>query len=535
MSDSGFARWLPLVTVCLAMLSLYFLASGINVVIAKVVSDLNTNVGTVQLSLVMASLVSGSLMITAGKLGNKIGKKKTLLIGLIIFFAGTMLALLSPNATLFIFAWGIVWPLGMVLIVPTTVAMVTYYYEGADRAAAFGIYGAVASAAVTLGPLLVGFLAEVVSWRLAMTVSPILTVITVLVALSIPETDKDEGIRIDYPGVFLSFAGMALFLIGMLMAGRYGFVFEKRPFEIGGSVLPLGGLSIVAVLTVISAVLLFAFIRRNFAMIEEGREPLLDPRLFANSVFTAGLLAQTVLYLIIPGIAFMLPLFLQAVNGFSPSETALTMLPGTATMALVAFFTPGLGKKVAPKYIVIAGFFLAFVSTFLIVSGLGDQTGEIDLRLPLVVFGAGGGLVMSQLANITLSAVKPEETGEASGLSETFKEAIGGGFGVAIISTLSLALWFGAFVDKQAELEGRVLDGEQRAELILQIEDQINDSGSVTTSTYYKNMQPETQARFAGMDFASGRDAIATTMWMIRALVIAAILLCMRLPATRLE
>ena len=91
MSENKFG-WRPLLVACLAVLSIYFLASGINVVIAKVYSDLNTDVCTIQLSLVLASLVSGSLMITAGKLGNKIGKKKTLILGLTVFLIGAVVA-----------------------------------------------------------------------------------------------------------------------------------------------------------------------------------------------------------------------------------------------------------------------------------------------------------------------------------------------------------------------------------------------------------------------------------------------------------
>jgi MFS family permease len=529
------ASWKPLIVVCLAMLSLYFLASGINVVVAKVYQDLKTNVGTIQLALVLASLVSGSLMVTAGKLGDKIGKKKTLIIGLIIFLIGAIIALISPNASVFILAWGLIWPLGMGVIVPTTVAMVTYFYEGNQRASAFGIYGAAASLAVTLGPLIVGFMADAMSWRLAMVVSPVLTIITLILAFTIEETEKNEKVKIDIPAVLLSFFGLAIFLISMLLGGTYGFFMEKRPFTPGDIALNLGGVSIVIPLILISVLLIYLFVQRNLSLIAKGEEPLLDPSIFKNSIFRSGLIAQTILYLVIPAIAFMLPLFLQSINQYSPSETALAMLPGTATLSLVALLSPSLGQKVAPKFIVIAGFAIAIVGTFLITGGIKEEVGVIQLTLPLIVYGVGAGLVIAQIANLTLSAVEPSQVGEASGLVETSKEAIGGGFGIAIISTIVLGMWYGNFVDQQTSAENRALSDGEKQELVLKLEEQINDGKTVETSTYYKALPPQIQAKFNQLDYAAGRDAISQTIWVVRVFLVLAMFFSLTLPSSKLE
>ncbi len=534
MSENKFG-WRPLLVACLAVLSIYFLASGINVVIAKVYSDLNTDVGTIQLSLVLASLVSGSLMITAGKLGNKIGKKKTLILGLTVFLIGAVVALTSSNATVFILGWGLLWPLGMVLIVPTTVAMVTYYYNSANRAIAFGVYGAVASLAVTLGPLVVGFLADSISWRVAMAIAPVLSVLALIIALGIPETDKDNRIKIDTLSVILSFSGLALFLIAMLLGGTYGFLMEKRPFTIGDTVISLGGISIVTLLILMSLVLIYIFFRRSTSLIAANKEPLLNPILLKNRVYRSGLIAQTILYLTIPAIAFMLPLFLQSINSYSPSQTALAMLPGTATLSIIAFFSPPLGRKIAPKYIITAGFMVLLLATFLIDQGIGEDTGNISLTFPLIIYGVGAGLVVSQIANSTLSAAKPKEVGEASGLVETSKEAIGGGFGIALISTIVLGVWYSSFVDKQLSLEGKELSKKERTEMVIKLEDEIARSDSVETSTYYRSLPFDIQKRFVTMDYQSGKIAISRAMWVLRCFILIAIFFSLTLPKAKLE
>ncbi|MBB3700549.1 MFS transporter [Flammeovirga yaeyamensis] len=527
--------WMPLIVVCLAMLSLYFLASGINVVIKKVYEDLNTTVSTIQLSLVLASLVSGSLMITAGKIGAKIGMKKTLIIGLVIFITGAIIALISPNESIFVMAWGFIWPLGMVLIVPTTVAMVTYYYQGTQRAMAFGVYGAVASLAVTLGPIGVGFLADQISWRYAMSISPVLALVTILLAFKVQESEKDSSIKIDFPSVLLSFLGLATFLIGMMMGGTYGFIIEKRPFELFGTILPLAGLSVVVLVMIIAIVFMYLFMTRTKQLINTGKEPLIDPSIFSNKVYSAGLFSQTILYIVIPGISFILPLFLQSINAYGPSETALTMLPGTATMAVVALFTPNLGKFIAPKYIIISGFIIIVASTFLVLGGIGSQIGEISLTMPLIVFGTGAGLVMSQIANLTLSSVDISQASEASGIAETFKEAIGGGFGIALISTIVLGMWYSSFIDNQLAIEEKHLTDQEKTELVIKLEDQINDGPTVKSSSYYNTLSKESKDYFDQIDFESGKYAITQTMWVIRLFLIIAIGLSLLFPTTKLS
>ena len=192
MSENTKMNWKPLIVIILSMIMMYITSFSINVLIAPIVNDLNWSVSGLQLVMVSASLIAGTLMVTAGRLGDKIGKKKVFLIGSIIYTIGLTIVVLSPSSTIFSIAWAVIWPLGMVMVIPTSVALIMYFYDGAQRATAFGIYGAVLSVVSAVAPLIVGFLANEVGWRVALGLSPLFRVLTIISAFSLPETSKDH-------------------------------------------------------------------------------------------------------------------------------------------------------------------------------------------------------------------------------------------------------------------------------------------------------------------------------------------------------
>ncbi len=138
--------WRPLIVIALSMVMIYYTSFGVNVLINAIVVDLKTTVANLQFVIVAASLIAGTLMVTAGRMGDKFGKKKIFNIGVIIFTVGLTAVVFSPSVTHFSLAWAVIRPLGMVLIIPTSIALIMYYYRGSQRTQAFGIYGAVLSA-----------------------------------------------------------------------------------------------------------------------------------------------------------------------------------------------------------------------------------------------------------------------------------------------------------------------------------------------------------------------------------------------------
>ena len=204
MSDKKSASWLPLIAIAGSMVMMYITSFGVNVLISSIVIDLGTTVATLQLVIVAASLIAGSLMVTAGRLGDKLGKKKVFLTGVVLYTIGLTVVVLAPNTTIFTLGWGVIWPMGMVLIIPNSIALIMSCYEGQQRALAFGIYGAVLSGVSAIAPVIVGWLANQFDWRIALAMSPVTGLLTILFTLSMSETDKDESIKIDLSSVVLS-------------------------------------------------------------------------------------------------------------------------------------------------------------------------------------------------------------------------------------------------------------------------------------------------------------------------------------------
>jgi len=201
----------------------------------------------------------------------------------------------------FTLAWAVIWPSGMVLIIPTSIALIMTFYEGGQRALAFGIYGAVLSAVSAVAPVIVGFLSDNLGWRLALSLSPIMGVVTVLFSLSLPETDKDSAVKIDISSVVLSVASFGLFLFTTTMAGRFGWIFQKRPLVVNGQTIELFGLSVVPLLYALSTVLLLVFLYRGRQLKNRGDSPLLDASLLKNVPFAIWMPFGALFFLVYAG------------------------------------------------------------------------------------------------------------------------------------------------------------------------------------------------------------------------------------------
>lgn len=536
MSDNTKMNWKPLIVIILSMIMMYITSFSINVLIAPIVTDLNWSVSGLQLVIVSASLIAGTLMVTAGRLGDKIGKKKVFLIGSIIYTIGMTIVVLSPNSTIFSVAWAVIWPFGMVMVIPTSVALIMYFYDGAQRATAFGIYGAVLSVVSAVAPLVVGLLANSVGWRIALGLSPAFGVLTIISTLSLPETSKDKSIKIDFPSVILSVIAFGLFLITTTMASQYGWFFEKRPFVMGETEVSLFGLSIIPFLYVISIALILVLFKRGASLLKKGQTPLLDASILKNGTFTVGMVVQALLYFLVAAVLFSLSIFVQSAAKFDSFSTALTTLPASAGVALLSFFTPGLGRKIAPKWIIIVGFVVALVGLYLI-SGNSSVTMEpFTIAVGTFAFGAGCGLVMAQIATVTMISVKPEENGVASGLSETMKEIIGQGFAVAFAGSILFGGVYSLMVDNYEKIEGLELSQQDKQEIIIELEDTFMEITEVEEQQWVEDELPEkTKVAYQDIVNKSAEGAFSKTLSILYIVVIACIVLSFFLPGTKME
>lgn len=535
MTEQVQASWRPLIAIALSMVMMYITSFGVNVLISAIVTDLNTSVANLQFVIVAASLIAGSLMVTAGRLADKFGKKKIFVLGVIIYTIGLTIVVLSPNVAIFTVAWGVIWPSGMVLIIPTSIAMIMYFYEGSQRAVAFGIYGAVLSAVSAVAPVIVGFLADSFGWRIALSLSPIAGMLTLLLALTLPETDRDSGVKIDLPSVFLSVLGFGTFLMTSTLAGQYGWFFQKRPLVLWGEEVGLFGLSVVPFLYLLSFALLIAFFLRGRRLVERRESPLLDAALLKNIPFTLGMTVQALLYMVIAGVLFAVSVFLQAGVRFDSLQTALTILPFSVLVAAFSFLTPGLGKRLAPKWIIAAGCVVMLLGIWMTGQDVSIQMKPMDLLPAMLLLGAGGGLIMAQIATVTMSTVPPEQGGAASGLSETAKEIIGQGFAIALAGSVLFGTVFTSMVDDYARLEGIQLSEAEHQQIVVELEDIFQEISEKDEEAFVASLPPRTRAGYPQLVNDAAERGLGTAMLAMSVGVVIMLMLSLVLPTTKLR
>ena len=534
MSTSEKMNWKPLIAIIFSMIMMYITSFSINVLIAPIVQDLSWSVSGLQLVIVAASLIAGTLMVTAGRLGDKIGKKKVFLTGSIIYTIGLTIVVLSPNSTIFSIAWAVIWPLGMVMVIPTSIALIMYYYEGSQRAKAFGIYGAVLMAISAIAPVLIGYIASIANWRIALALSPAFGIITIIFAFTLPETTKDKDIKIDVWSVILSVLAFGTFLISTTMASNYGWIFEKRPFTIQGTEISFFGLSIVPVLYLVSAVLIYLFFRRGAALEKKGETPLLNASILRNIPFSVGMIVQALLYFLFAAILFVLSVFVQSAAGFDSFSTALTTLPISASVALFSFFTPGLGKKIAPKWIIISGFILVLIGNYLLGQQASVNMDPLTTISGSILFGIGCGLVMAQIATLTMIKVKPEQNGEASGLSETMKEIIGQGFAIAFAGSILFGSVYSFMATGYETVEGIELTVEQKDEIIVELEDTFQEITEVGEQEFIATLPEKTKNSYQEIVNDSAEKGFKKTLWILNIFVVISLVLSLFLPGMKM-
>ena len=469
------------------------------------------------------------------RLGDKLGKKKVFLTGAILYTVGLIVVVISPNTAVFVLGWGLIWPMGMVLVIPNSIALIMYFYHGKQRAVAYGAYGAVLSSVAAMAPVVVGWVAGLTDWRMALAMSPLMGVLTILITLKMPETDRDESIKIDLSSVLLSMASFGLFLLTTTQAGHFGWFFEKRPLVIDGTEISLMGLSVVPYLYALSFILFYFFVARGNKLKARGEAPLLDASLFANLPFTIGMSVGALFFLVNAAMMFAVALFLQAAAHFGPLQTAMVLLPFSAMQAVVSFTSPGLGKTIAPKWIVAAGSLVMAVGIALVSSAAAVDMSTWDMLPGMLVAGLGAGLMMAQGTSVTMMSVSPEQSGAASGLSETMKEVIGQGFAIALAGAVLFGAVYTSMTDSFEQKEGLQLTEQETAAIVIELEDTFQEISELEEKEFVSGLPEATRESYQSIVSNAAETGVRAALDVTQVVLLICFLLALFLPPTKLE
>jgi EmrB/QacA subfamily drug resistance transporter len=424
-------RWLTLAVLCLSLFVIVVDNTIVNVALPTLVRELGTSISQLQWVVDSYTLVFAGLLLAAGSLGDRFGRKGALNIGLVIFggasaaaaFAGGVNALVAARAVMGI---------GAALIMPATLSILTNVFTDArERAVAIALWSAVAGAAVALGPVSGGFLLEHFWWGSVFIVNVPLVLIALAAGRSLVPTSRDPAApRIDWMGAALSIMGLTALVWSIIEAPDRGWT----------STGTLSGFAVAAI--VLSA----------FGWWElRAREPMLDLRFFTNPRFTAASAAITLIAFALFGFIFMATQYLQFILGYSALSAGVHTLPFAGAVMVTAPLSSKVVDRLGSK-LVVAGGLLAFAGGMLVAAGTTVESGYGRVFLVMVMLGGGMGLAQAPATESIMGSLPRAKAGVGSAVNDTTRE-LGGALGVAIIGSVMSSLYGARVADR---LDGSV-------------------------------------------------------------------------------
>jgi MFS family permease len=407
-------------------------SSVMNVSIATVAQDVGTTVVGIQTAITMYTLVMATLMITGGKVGQILGRKRAFAVGCVIYGCGSFLTAISQNLAMLLVGWSFLEGVGAALIMPAIVALVASNFEQADRPRAYGLVASAAAIAVAAGPLIGGLFTTYASWRWVFAGEVLMVAVILALTRRMSDTPADPGAGLDLVGTALSATGLGLVVYGVLRSGTWGLVTPKpeAPTWLGLSPviwLILGGGSV-----------LVGFLAWERRRRERGEPLLIDPAMLRNRLLRGGLTSFFFQYLLQAGLFFCVPLFLSVALGLTAIATGVRLLPLSITLLAAAVGIPRFAPDASPRLVVRAGFAALFAGIVIMVALLDGGAGPGIVTWPMLLAGLGIGALASQLGSVTVSAVPDEQSGEVGGLQNTLTN-LGASIGTALAGAVLIS------------------------------------------------------------------------------------------------
>jgi EmrB/QacA subfamily drug resistance transporter len=408
----GRDRRLVLVTMCLALATVVSAVSSLNVALPDLARATGASPTELQWVVDAYALVFAGLLLPAGALGDRLGRRRVLLAGLVVFAAGALVAttLSEPSQLIAVRA---VMGLGAALIMPTTLSIITATFPAGERDRAVGAWAGVAGGSALLGLLVAGTLLEWFSWSSVFALNVVLGVLAIGMTLRFVDGGAPERVALDPVGGVLSALGLG----GLVWA------FIEGPTRGWGSDLVVGGF-------VAGVVLLAAFVAWEL----RRPTPMLDPRLFALRGFGAGSLSVFVQFFAMFGLIFVLLQFLQLVLRYSPLEAGLALAPVAVVMVTLAPRVPRLVERVGVRPVGPTGLALIGLG-LLVLSSMDAGSSYWHLLAGGLVLGAGMALAAPPATTAIVSSLPDAKQGVASAVNDTARE-VGGALGIAVLGSV---------------------------------------------------------------------------------------------------
>jgi len=475
MAASTKTRWIGLLFISLAISLVIIDGTIVNTIFPEIIKDLglsSTEVQWVQESYV---LVFASTLLIWGSLADRLGRRRVLVVGIVIFIASSVWAGSADTASSLILS-RVVQGFGGAMVLPTTLSLVNATFEGKERGIAFAVWGSTIGGMVAVGPVLGGWLATDFTWRWAFLINVPLGIMIIVGLLLFAMESKSPGERkaIDWVGGILSVLLFGPLVFGLIEGRVYGWweVNPENVFSIGSYRWAESGISVVPVALGLALLAGIVFVWWETMRARNNQGVLLDLNLFKIASFRNGSVAALIISMGEFGLIFAIPLWLQNVVGMTPIGAGLVLL----WLAGGAFAASGIGGalsgKLPPARAVQLGVLLEIVG----IVGFGlvasTDTGWQAIAPFLFLYGVGVGLATAQLTGVIMVDVPMDKTGQGSGSQSTVRQ-IGSALGIAVIGTM-------LFTGTESSLQNRLDDvGVSTANQTVIVDTVVESAGAV--------------------------------------------------------
>jgi len=415
-------RWFLLGIMCLSLVMVVMSVAGLNVALPSMQEGLHASASDLQWIVDSYALVFAALLLPAGALGDRFGRKRALIFGLVVFATGSAVSGVA-GATGQVIAGRVITGLGAAFVMPATLSLLTTIFPPEERRTAIAVWAGFAGAGAAMGPILSGGLLEGFWWGSTLLVNvPIVAAVIVAVLVFSPTSRDPEATPLDPLGALLSLVGLGALVFGIIEGPERGW-----------------GDGSVVIAFVLAVVGLSAFVVWE----QRTAHPMLPLKLFRDRRLSVGSGVITAAFFAMFGVFFLFTLYLQFVRGYSPLSAGLATLPLAFTLVALAPRSAVMAARVGTGPVMAAGFGLA-AAGFGVLAFVEPGTPYLVLALAMALLGAGISLTAAPATGSIMSAVPQAKAGVGSAINDTTRE-VGGALGIAILGSIASAAYRSAF------------------------------------------------------------------------------------------
>ncbi|MGH9116315.1 MAG: DHA2 family efflux MFS transporter permease subunit [Acidimicrobiales bacterium] len=407
-------RWFLLGVLCLSLVMVVMAISSLNVALPTMQQELGASATTLSWIVDSYALVFAGLLLTAGALGDRFGRKGALLVGLAGFAVGAIVSGLADSANVVIIG-RVVQGAGAAFVMPATLSLIMAIFPPDERSRAIAVWVGFAGAGGALGPIVSGALLESFWWGSAFLANvPVIVLTAAAIALYSPRSRDDAATPLDPRGALLSLVGLAALLFGIIEGPARGWT----------SGLVLGAF-------VAAAVFLVGFVLWE----RRAAHPMLPIELFSDRRFSVGSAAVTTSFFVMFGFFFLFTLYLQFARGYSPLDAGLASLPMAATFLIASPRSAALAARLGNGRTIAIGFLLTGLG-MAVLATVGVGTPYLILVVAMVLLATGMSVTAAPATGSIMSAVPLAKAGVGSAVNDTTRE-VGGALGIAVFGTIA--------------------------------------------------------------------------------------------------